>query len=120
MNCLRLDLLYEYLEGALEEIAQVGQQGRWGFTSGRRGASRAPRASPPAAGARDLLVGSDDGMTVWMNGTRAFDKQVCRACVADSDSFRVTLKRGGAAVGCGPPPVFFGLNLGALRNSHAS
>jgi predicted phosphodiesterase len=43
---------------------------------------------------QDLLVGSDDGITVWMNGTRVFDKQSCRACVADSDSFPVRLNRG--------------------------
>lgn len=43
---------------------------------------------------RNLLFGSDDGVTIWVNGERVFDKQTNRECKQDQDIASVKLVQG--------------------------
>ncbi len=46
------------------------------------------------AGPRALLFGSDDGITVWVNGRRVFERQETRGCACDEDRAVVYLEKG--------------------------
>lgn len=48
----------------------------------------------PNAGKRTLLIGSDDGIKIWLNGRLIFEKLVRRAVKVDEDSIEVDLKQG--------------------------
>ncbi len=42
----------------------------------------------------NLLIGSDDGARVWVNGTKVFGKNTNRPCVPDDDTINIHLKQG--------------------------
>ncbi len=43
---------------------------------------------------RHLLLGSDDGIVVWLNGERVHENYVCRPCTPDEDDVTVHLRQG--------------------------
>ncbi len=48
----------------------------------------------PDARDTELLIGSDDGVKVWLNGELVHENHVHRACVADQDRAKISLKKG--------------------------
>jgi len=46
------------------------------------------------AGKRTLLVGSDDGVVVWLNGRKVHENYVDRGCTPDQDVVAVELRKG--------------------------
>lgn len=42
----------------------------------------------------NLLIGSDDGARIWVNGTKIFGKNTNRPCVPDDDTIGIHLKQG--------------------------
>ena len=42
----------------------------------------------------DLSLGSDDAITVWLNGTKVHDNKIARGAAADQDKIRLTLQAG--------------------------
>ena len=60
-----------------------------------------------------LYLGSGDGLTVWLNGQRVFDKQVHRSAEPDEDAVDVNLRAGENSVlvkisrGIGPNGLYF-------------
>ncbi|MGC8739238.1 MAG: HEAT repeat domain-containing protein [Candidatus Hydrogenedens sp.] len=42
----------------------------------------------------NLLIGSDDGARIWVNGTKVFGKNANRPCVPDDDTIGIHLKQG--------------------------
>jgi hypothetical protein len=66
-----------------------------------------------------LYLGSGDGLTVWLNGQRVFDKQVHRSAEPDEDTVGVNLRAGENSVlvkisrGIGPNGLYFRLAAGS-------
>jgi pimeloyl-ACP methyl ester carboxylesterase len=48
----------------------------------------------PAGTEAALKLGSDDGISVWLNGVRVWDNRVYRALMPDEDALRVSLLKG--------------------------
>ena len=66
-----------------------------------------------------LYLGSGDGLTVWLNGQRVFDKQVHRSAELDEDVADVNLRAGENSVlvkisrGIGPNGLYFRVAAGS-------
>ncbi|MGD0059112.1 MAG: TIM-barrel domain-containing protein [Verrucomicrobiia bacterium] len=82
---------------------------------GNNGATTFGRAIFNSEGDRPakLYLGSGDGLTVWLNGQRVFDKQVHRSAEPDEDAVDVNLRAGENSVlvkisrGIGPNGLYF-------------
>jgi hypothetical protein len=82
---------------------------------GNNGATTFARAIflSDGGGPAKLYVGSGDGVTVWLNGQRVFDKQVHRSAEPDEDVVGVDLRTGENSVlvkisrGIGPNGLYF-------------
>lgn len=88
---------------------------------GNNGATAFGRAIFESEGDRPakLYLGSGDGLTVWLNGQRVFDKQVNRSAEPDEDAVDVSLRAGENSVlvkisrGIGPNGLYFRLAAGS-------
>jgi hypothetical protein len=82
---------------------------------GNNGATTFGRAILSSEGERPakLYLGSGDGLTVWLNGQRVFDKQAHRSAEPDEDAVDVNLRAGENSVlvkisrGIGPNGLYF-------------
>jgi len=88
---------------------------------GNNGATTFGRAifRSEGGGPAKLYVGSGDGLTVWLNGQRVFDKQVHRSAEPDEDAVDVNLRAGENSVfvkisrGIGPNGLYFRVAAGS-------
>jgi hypothetical protein len=88
---------------------------------GNNGATTFGRAifRSEGGGPAKLYVGSGDGLTVWLNGQRVFDKQVHRSAEPDEDVVDVDLRAGENSVfvkisrGIGPNGLYFRVAAGS-------
>ncbi len=88
---------------------------------GNTGATTFGRAIFHSEGDRPsrFYLGSGDGLTVWLNGQRVFDKQVHRSAEPDEDAVDVNLRAGENSVlvkisrGIGPNGLYFRVAAGS-------